>query len=366
MSARSGRRSTRSRTRYASPWRAKRSAASSPDTTTSTGVCRFAALAANRQTPVLVVVSGEDAAERFARQGEAYLVRERVLRLPLRADMPWDDAAPDLEVVGRRARALHALARSQPVVVVASARALLRQVPPQGSHVFDPIEIALGGTLDLAEAARSLARMGYVRVDKAQERGQFAVRGGTLDVFASDAVYPVRAELFGDEIESLKRYVPTTQQTIGDVAAVEVFACREVALGSRSTQAVTRALAKETRGNDRLAHDLARIGDGLSFNGIERYLPFMYRPGTVIEHVPPSTLIVVAEPRSLFDDATRYHEEVAEKARIAKADLAGLFLTPAKLDLSGGQRLTLLSVLRAGSAPDGAVASRRPDVAGGE
>ena len=325
-----------------------------------------AALAAQRETPVLVVVSGEDAAERFARQMEAYLARERVLRLPLRTDMPWDDTAPDLEVVGRRARAMHALSRGRAVVVVASARALLRQVPPQGSHVFDPLAIVGGATLDLAEAAQALSRMGYTRVEKAEERGQFAVRGGTLDVFPSDGPYPVRAELFGDDVESLKRYVPTTQQTIGDVDAVEVFACREVSIGTRSAQAVKRALEKQTRGNDALAHDLSRIGEGIYFNGIERYLPLMYRPGTALEHVPPSTLIVVAEPRSLFDDATRYREEVAEKARAAKVDLEGLFLTPGKLDLSGGQRLTLISVLRAGSAPDGAVASRRPDVAGGE
>jgi len=325
-----------------------------------------ATLAAARHAPTLVVVSGEDEAERFARQMEAYLARERVLRLPLRADMPWDEAAPDLEVVGRRARALNALTRSRPVVVVASARALLRHVPPQGSHVFDPLEIASGGTLDLAEAARALARMGYERVDKAEERGQFAVRGGSLDVFPSDGAYPVRAELFGDEVESLKRYVPTTQQTIGDVGTIEVYACREVALGARSAQAITRALEKQARGDDRLTHDLARIGEGLYFNGIERYLPLMYRPGTVLEHVPPSALVVVAEPRSLFDDATRYHEELTVKARAAKVDLMGLFLTPAALDLGGRQRLTLLSVLRAGSAPDGAVASRRPDVAGGE
>ncbi|MHB8925199.1 MAG: transcription-repair coupling factor family protein, partial [Coriobacteriia bacterium] len=326
-----------------------------------------ASLVADYDRPVLIVVPGEDTADRFARQLEAYLPTGRILSLPVRADMPWDTAAPDLEVVGRRARALHALDRGRPVVVVASARALMRALPPQGSHVFDPLVITAGGTLDLIEAAETLARMGYERVDVAEERGQFAVRGGTLDVFGSDSAYPVRAELFGDEVESIKRYVPTTQQTIGETEEVSVFACRDVALGTRAAQAAHRALEKAARDDDALALDLERIAEGIYFNGVEEYLPLFYKtPGRVLDYVPPSALVIVAEPRSLFDDAVRYHDEVKTRADAADIDIAGLFLGPASIDLGDRQRLTMLSVLRAGGATDGEVVSRRPDVAGGE
>ena len=88
--------------------------------------------------PTLVVVSGEEAAERYWRQTAAFLGRERVLRLPERSDLPWADVAPDLEEVGARARALYALDKNRRVVVVSSARALLRTVPPHGSRAFDP------------------------------------------------------------------------------------------------------------------------------------------------------------------------------------------------------------------------------------
>ncbi|PKQ36880.1 MAG: transcription-repair coupling factor [Actinobacteria bacterium HGW-Actinobacteria-1] len=327
----------------------------------------IAALLDARERPALIVVSGEEAAERYARQLRAYLPRERVLRLPLREDMPWDTSAPDLEVVGSRARALYALDHGRPVVVVASARALMRVLPPQGSHVFEPLEIAIGGTLDLIEAADRLARMGYERVDKAVDRGQFAVRGGTLDVFASDSSYPVRAELFGDEIESLKRYVPTTGQTIGDAEPTEVFPCRDIMLGTRAAQAIRRAFEKKAKEDDALTFDLERIDEGIYFNGVERFLPFIYKAaGAVLDYVPPSALIVVAEPRSLFDDAARYHDDVLAKAKAAGADASGLFLGPAALDLGSRQRLTLLSMLRAGGAIDAEIVSRRPDVAGGE
>ncbi|MEN6430874.1 MAG: transcription-repair coupling factor [Coriobacteriales bacterium] len=326
-----------------------------------------ASLVADMQRPVLVVVAGAEAAERFARQMEAYLPLGRVMTLPVRADMPWEETAPDLEVVGRRARALHSLDKGLPVVVVASARALLRALPPQGSHVYMPLEIVAGGVLDLAETAETLARMGYERVDVAKERGQFARRGGTLDVFGSDVAYPVRVELFGNDVERILRYVPTTQQTIGSVDEVSVFACRDIVLGTRARQAAEKALTRTAASDDALAHDLERIRSGVYFNGVEKYLPVMYKtPGKVLDYVPPSALVVVAEPRSIFDDAARYHDEVMARAEAAGVDAQALFGGPASIDLAGRQRVTLLSVLRAGGAVDGEVVSRRPDVAGGE
>ncbi len=327
----------------------------------------IAAMLDGRESPALVVVAGEEAAERYARLLRAYLPRERVIRLPLREDMPWDTTAPNLEIVGARARALYSLDRGRPVVVVASARALMRVLPPQGSHVFEPLVLTVGGSLDLTEATDQLARMGYERVDKATDRGQFAVRGGTLDVFASDSSFPVRSELFGDEIESLKRYVPTTGQTIGDTETIEVFPCRDIMLGTRAAQGIRRALDKKAKEDDALTYDLDRVDEGIYFNGVERFLPHIYKSaGAVLDYVPPSALIVVAEPRSLFDDAARYHDEVLAKAKEAAIDASGLFLGPAALDLGSRQRLTLLSMLRAGGAVDAEITSRRPDVAGGE
>lgn len=327
----------------------------------------IAAAYAAQPRPMLVVVSGEEVAERLGRQLEPYLPTASVLRLPLRRDMPWERVQPDLTAIGRRARALHALDRGRPVIIVASARALLRTLPPRGSHVFDPLVLESGGALDLTEAARRLAAMGYARVDRADERGTFAVRGGTLDVFGSDVPYPVRVELFGDEVESVRRYVPSTQQSIGDAPSIEVFPCREVMLGTRAAQSARRALGERAWKDEHAAHDLELIEQAVYFNGVERYLPMFYkRAGAVLEYVPPTALVVIAEPRSLFDDMARHHDEVQARAAEAGVPLDGLMLSPGEVDLGGRQRLTLLSVLRAGGAVDAEVASRRPDVAGGE
>ncbi len=325
------------------------------------------ALALRLGRPVLVVVAGEEAAERFARQTAAYLGREFVIHYADRTDLPWGSDAPDPEIVSARARALHALDKARPTVVVASARALLRTVPPQGSHVFDPIVLDPGHDLDLEQTAETLARMGYERRDLADERGTFAIRGGVLDVYPGDAANPVRVELFGDEIETLKRFVPSTGQSIGESGRVEVFPVRELALGARAASNAERALQAKALTDPFVAHHLELIKQGVYFNGIEQYLPLFYkRPGIPAEYLSPETLVVVAEPRSLFDDAVRRREELEPLAKTAGVDFDGLYVPPGQLEFGERQRLTLVTLMRAGGAVDAELVGRRPEVAGGE
>ncbi|MBS3955989.1 MAG: transcription-repair coupling factor [Clostridiales bacterium] len=327
-----------------------------------------AALFSAAPRPTLVVVAGEEAAERYARQAAVYLGPGTVLRFPERADAPWSDEAPDPGVVGARARALHALSTGRDVVVVASTRALVRALPPQGSHVFEPLVLEPGAEIDLEETAVRLARMAYERRDAADEPGTFAVRGGVLDVYPSDATAPVRAELFGDEIETLRRFIPSTGQTIGDAGRAEIFGCREVVLGSRAASAARRALEEKSLRKTDIARHLELIEQGIYFNGVERYLPVFYRQvGVLTDYLAPEVLVTVAEPRSLFDDVTRRADELVEAAREAGVSAEGLVVPPARLDVGGGrQRLTLLALLRADGVVDAEISAQRPQVAGGE
>jgi len=328
-----------------------------------------------RPRPTLVVLAGEEVAERFWRQTAALLGREMVLRLPDRTDLPWTEDAPDLEQVGARCRALHALDKSRPVIVVASARALLRAVPPHGSRAFDPLVLAPGATLDLEESVTLLTRMGYERLDLAEEPGQFAVRGGILDVFPVGATAPVRAELFGDEIETLLRYVPSTGQAIGSAETIEVYPCRELAIASRGAETAAKALRERALKDTKIAHQLELIDQGVYFNGIERFLPLFYkRVGGATDYLGADSLVVVAEPRSLFDDTVRRREELETAASTmnyrsmmtGKAALDGLYLKPAELDFGEHQRFTIVSLHRAGTGIDAEFNARRPEVSGGE
>src|SRR5713101_3608537 len=173
----------------------------------------------------LVLLTPEDQDARDAADGAAwFLGDERVAMLPSRG-VHWGsglDPAPHL--VGERARALDVLAAGG--LVAASAAALAEPMPPPTTRP-QPIRIARGEELSLEQLAETLALAGYDRVERADERGQFAVRGGLVDVFPTTGREPLRIELFGDEIEQIRAFSPFTQRALHPVDDAVVYPAAE-------------------------------------------------------------------------------------------------------------------------------------------
>jgi transcription-repair coupling factor (superfamily II helicase) len=169
----------------------------------------------------LVVLLPEDADARDAAEAAAwFLGPERVALLPSRG-VRWESGLePAPHLVGERARALDVLAAGG--LVAASAAALAEGMPPPDQRP-EPIPLPdIDG--DLAER---LALAGYERVERAEERGQFAVRGGIVDVFPTTGREPFRIELFGDEVESIRAFSPFTQRTLHPVDEAVIYPAAE-------------------------------------------------------------------------------------------------------------------------------------------
>jgi transcription-repair coupling factor (superfamily II helicase) len=173
----------------------------------------------------LVVLAPEDADARDLAEGVAWFVGdERVALLPSRG-VHWGsglDPAPHL--VGERARALDVLAAGG--LVCASAAALAEPLPPEDQRP-DPVRIAPGEEISLEQLSESLALAGYERVERADERGQFAVRGGLVDVFPTTGREPLRVEFWGDEIEQMRAFSPFTQRALHPVDEAVVYPAAE-------------------------------------------------------------------------------------------------------------------------------------------
>ena len=173
----------------------------------------------------LVVLAPEDADARDAAESVAWFVGdERVALLPSRG-VHWGsglDPAPHL--VGERARALDVLAAGG--LVCASAAALAEAMPPAAMRP-EPIRIAPGEGVSLEQLSESLALAGYERVERADERGQFAVRGGLVDVFPTTGREPLRVEFWGDEIEQMRAFSPFTQRALHPVEAAVIYPAAE-------------------------------------------------------------------------------------------------------------------------------------------
>jgi transcription-repair coupling factor (superfamily II helicase) len=173
----------------------------------------------------LVLVAPEDADARdLAESAGWFLGDERVALFPSRG-VHWGsglDPAPHL--VGERARALDVLAAGG--LVCASASALAEPLPPERTRPA-PIRIAPGEEVSLEQLAESLALAGYERVERADERGQFAVRGGLVDVFPTTGREPLRIEFWGDEIEQMRAFSPFTQRALHPVETATIYPAAE-------------------------------------------------------------------------------------------------------------------------------------------
>jgi transcription-repair coupling factor (superfamily II helicase) len=173
----------------------------------------------------LVVVLPEDADARDAAEAAGWFIGpERVALLPSRGVKWGSGLEPPPHLVGERARALEVLAHGG--LVCASAAALAEGMPPARVRP-EPIRLAVGAEPGIDGLAEELALAGYERVDRAEERGQFAVRGGILDVFPTTGREPLRVEFFGDEIEQVRAFSPFTQRALHPVDDAVIYPAAE-------------------------------------------------------------------------------------------------------------------------------------------
>jgi transcription-repair coupling factor (superfamily II helicase) len=217
-----------------------------------------------RTRPTLVVVGDDRAARDLAADLRAWLAPRRVRYYPSRGVAYESHLAPPPHLVGLRIAALDwllgatspargdgdagasaALAQADdaPIVVV-SAVALSEKVPDPELRPR-PFTLRVGELLDLDECAAALVAAGYERVDQVEERGQFALRGGLLDVFAATEERAVRVDMFDVEIESLRWFSTFTQRSLGDTDEVEIAPAAELAAEHRELAEIAAASAGE-------------------------------------------------------------------------------------------------------------------------
>jgi transcription-repair coupling factor (superfamily II helicase) len=173
----------------------------------------------------LVVLVAEDADARDAAEAAAwFLGDEHVALLPSRGVHWGSGLEPPPHLVGERARALDVLARGG--LICASAAAVAEPLPPPRERPV-PIHVAPGAELSLESLTEALALAGYERVERADERGQFAVRGGLVDVFPTTGREPLRVEFWGDEIEGIRAFSPFTQRALHPVDDAVIYPAAE-------------------------------------------------------------------------------------------------------------------------------------------
>ena len=266
-----------------------------------------AALARALDSPVLAVTPGPREAEVLARGVAAFLGPDSAAILPAWEALPYEGISPSPETAARRGQAARALRRAAGAfVLVAPAHAVLQGVAPTLGDV-EPIVIARGAELAPDVLAEELVGLGYARAALVEHRGEFAVRGGIVDVFPGTARRPVRAELDGDVVESLREFVPATQLSTQPVPSAEFHPVRELLATPELREKAARLAPKH---GDRFRDSLTRFADGLVFEGMESLAPLLFdRLPMIADFLPKGAWVAVVQSRRTADRARRAVEE---------------------------------------------------------
>ncbi|TYL50245.1 transcription-repair coupling factor [Agromyces mariniharenae] len=294
--------------------------------------------------PALLVVTATSREGESVRSSIApYLDDAEILEFPAWETLPHERLSPSAETVGRR---LHALRRMHewadegarhPLVVVASVRAALQPLADNLAGLA-PIELVAGGRgYDLAELAARLVDLAYARVDMVARRGEFAVRGGILDVFPPTADHPVRVEFFGDEVEELRAFSVADQRSLPEpVERVALAPSRELLL----TPSVRQRAREMVHEFPSLAGMLEKIAEGIPVEGMESLAPALLERLVPLAHyLPEGAAVAVLQPERVTGRAVSLAETNREFLGAAwSAATAG---AEAPIDLAAGDFLTV-------------------------
>jgi len=266
-----------------------------------------AALIAERSTPLLVVVPTEKDADGAADDLSAYLGADAVAVFPPWETLPHERLSPQPATVGQRLRVLDRLRAGDITAVVAPVRALLQPMDPRLNE-RQPIRLDAAYGEGLDALVECLAALGYTRTTMVEHRGEFAVRGGIVDVFPSAADHPVRVEFWGDDVDSIREFAAVNQRTLEPVNSVSIDAARELVLDAETAD-TARLLAKRVPA---LAEQLQQLADGIGFEGMESLVTAIHpTPAYLPDFFPPQAGVAVIDPVRVADRATELRDQAA-------------------------------------------------------
>ena len=267
--------------------------------------------------PVVLIAATERAAQDFANSLRDFIPESNIAIFPAWETLPHERLSPSSDTVGRRMAVLRRLAHPTELgaieILVTSARAFIQPLVADLGEI-PALQISTGDELELDSLVAELARLGFERVDLVDRRGQFAVRGGIVDLFPPAQEHPLRVEFWGDTVEEIRSFSIVDQRSIGSqVTSIFATACRELLI----TPDVAERARKLAMSHPELSEMLEKVAAGIAVEGMESLIPVLVpKLEMLIDLVDPRAVIIEAEPERLEN---RAHELVATSAEFLEA-----------------------------------------------
>ncbi|QRV01965.1 transcription-repair coupling factor [Arcanobacterium phocisimile] len=263
------------------------------------------------KTHVLVTATGREADE-LATLLHTFLPEESVAILPAWETLPHERLSPRADTVARRLSTFRRLAHPEEfpplLAVIVPVRALLQPVA-HGLGELVPVRIKLGDIIDMEDLQEQLVNAAYSRVDMIENRGEFAIRGGIIDIFPPTEAHPLRIELFDDEVDDIRTFAVADQRSLNKRAHVYAPPCRELLLTDDVRSRASEAMTQLPGAVDMLE----KIANGIAVEGMESLMPVLVPSMTpVSELMPKNSRFIVMEPERVVARADSLVETTEE------------------------------------------------------
>lgn len=265
-----------------------------------------------QQGPLLVVAATGREADDLTAELRG-VIGDAVALFPSWETLPHERLSPGVETVGARLLLLRRLAHPEDTtlgsplrVVVTTTRSLLQPMAPDIVST-EPVSLTVGAEAEFEAVITRLVDLAYTRVDMVGKRGEFAVRGGILDLFPPTAEHPVRIEFWGDEISEMRLFSIADQRSITEIPVQNVVAvpCRELLMTADVRErAAVLAVEHPTHENSvpgSVPDMLAKLAEGIPVDGMEALLPLLHpvQPTTLTHHLPEGAPVLLCDPEKV-------------------------------------------------------------------
>ncbi|PII18642.1 transcription-repair coupling factor [Stenotrophomonas sp. LMG 10879] len=296
----------------------------------------LAQAARTHDAPVLVVARDNHGANQLEADLHTLLGGDPslpVVAFPDWETLPYDRFSPHPDIISQRLSALHRLPTLKRGLVVVPVQTLLQQLAPRSYVIGGSFNLEVGQRLDLEAEKRRLESAGYRNVPQVMDPGDFAVRGGLLDVYPMGADEPLRVELLDEDIDSIRAFDPESQRSLDKVEAVHMLPGREVPMDDASIARVLATLRERFDVDTRRSSLYQDLKSGLAPAGIEYYLPlFFERTATLFDYLPGGSLPVVCVGAA--EAAETFWTQTGERYEQRRHDVERPLLPPSALYLS--------------------------------
>ena len=218
--------------------------------------------------------------------------------------LPYDQFSPHPDIISQRLAALHRLPTLARGIVVVPVQTLLQRLAPLSYIVGGSFDLKVGQRLDMDAEKRRLESAGYRNVGQVMDPGDFAVRGGLLDVYPMGADAPLRIELLDEDIDSIRAFDPESQRSLDKVEAVKMLPGREVPMDEASLSKVLATLRERFDVDTRRSPLYQDLKAGVLPSGIEYFLPLFFNTtATLLDYLPAGFMTVVGTGVAEASDA---------------------------------------------------------------